>query len=198
MKNTDHFPDLLAELIQEKSFDELNEKEKEWVIQFLEEAEYRDYHMTAQLLKIDLAEESSDEIPAIFHQTFEAKKEKKTYIIQLKAWQLAASFILISSLWIFSLKLQSSSNYYSQIKRDTIYLTQQVPGETIKIHDTVLITKTQVIVRNSLAKKDTASMQVTPPNEAIQIDQLNALRNKRKNKGIKGDTLLKNFEFVRI
>ena len=50
----------------------------------------------------------------------------------------------------------------------------------------------------SIQKKDTAFLQTQPSIEELQIDQLNAVRNKRKNKGIKGDTLLKNFEFVRI
>ena len=199
MKNTDVLPDIIAELIQHKTFEELNESEKNLVLQYMAKEDYQDYSIASQLLKIDFQDESIDEIPPIFHQTFKSKSETKNHVLHIKAWQLAASLILISSLWIFSLKLKSNPDSFSQLKRDTIYLTQQLPAEVVKVHDTVFIQNTVITEKKkSIQKKDTAFLQTQPSIEELQIDQLNAVRNKRKNKGIKGDTLLKNFEFVRI
>jgi hypothetical protein len=138
-------------------------------------------------------------VPEKFHQFFSEQKKPKQFVLHLQAWQLAASFILISSLWIWSLKLKSKPEMMVQNIHDTIYLSKANSPEISKIYDTIFIHKNIITERKSKPfKKDTAAIFENKSNEEIQINQLNALRNKRKNKGIKGDSLLKNFEFVRI
>lgn len=197
MKNIDNCPDELVNLLQTKSFNQLKEEEKELVLSYLSQEEYENYFYASNSLKVLFDEDET--VPEKFHQFFSEQKKPKQFVLQLQAWHLAASFILISSLWIWSLKLKSKPEMIVQNVHDTIYLSNANSPEISKIYDTIFIHKNIITERKSKTfKKDTAAIFENKSNEEIQINQLNALRNKRKNKGIKGDSLLKNFEFVRI
>ncbi len=199
MKNIDNCPNEILELIQSTSFSQLNKHEKDMVLMYLNEDEYEDFRFSLNELKLDFKENDEEEIPAIFHQTFESKKQNKPYFIKIQAWQLAASLILIGGLWMWTLKIKGNQEPVAINSKDTIYLTANTSPESIKVYDTIFIKKTIISEKKSaITKKDTALKYDNKSNEEIQIDQLNAIRNKRKYKGIKGDSLLKNFEFVRI
>jgi hypothetical protein len=199
MKNIDNCPNEILELLQTTSFSQLNQLEKEMVLMYLNEVEYEDYRISLNELKIELNEQDDEVIPSIFHQTFESKKEKKPFVLHIQAWQLAASLILIGGLWIWTLKHKSNQEPVAINSKDTIYLSNNSNIESIKVYDTIFIKKTIISKKKSaITKKDTALNYNNKSNEEIQIDQLNAIRNQRKYKGIKGDSLLKNFEFVRI
>ncbi len=199
MKNIDNCPNEILELIQSTSFSKLNKHEKDMVLMYLNEAEYEDFRISLNELKLDFKENDEEEIPAIFHQTFESKNQKKSFVLHIQAWQLAASLILIGGLWMWTLKIKGNQEPVAINSKDTIYLTANTSPESIKVYDTIFIKKTIISEKKSaITKKDTALKYDNKSNEEIQIDQLNAIRNKRKYKGIKGDSLLKNFEFVRI
>ncbi len=199
MKNIDNCPNEILELLQTTSFSQLNQHEKEMVLKYLNEDEYENFRISLNEFKLDFKDEEEEEIPAIFHQTFESKKENKPYFIKIQAWQLAASLILIGGLWMWTLKIKGNQEPVAINSKDTIYLTANTNPESIKVYDTIFIKKTIISEKKSaITKKDTALKNDNNSNEEIQIDQLNAIRNQRKYKGIKGDSLLKNFEFVRI
>lgn len=199
MKNIDNCPNEILELLQTKSFSQLNQHEKEMVLMYLNEDEYEDFRFSLNEFKINFKENDQEEIPPIFHQTFESKKKKKPFVLHIQAWQLAASLILIGGLWMWTLKIKGNQEPVAINSKDTIYLTANTNPESIKVYDTIFIKKTIISEKKSaISKKDTALKNDNKTNEEIQIDQLNAIRNKRKYKGIKGDSLLKNFEFVRI
>ena len=147
----------LTELLEKKSFEELSEEEKSFVLTHLSETEYRQQHQLISEVKSDIKEEAkllkaNDQIRvnalealSLKHQEKDAKTIPLWLNYKIPLWTAVAALLLIFILTtplLFNTKMSESAPNEQLVMRDTVYI-EKIVNDTIEITqpaDTVIKT----------------------------------------------------------
>jgi hypothetical protein len=149
--NTSSYPKELLSLISSKGFAELASNEKELVLHWFSEEEYRD--MRSTYLSIRAAEKATattlEPRPAtkeVLLEKFRQRQQKPLIIkmtqYRIPVWQAAAAVILLSCLALLFPKNPKHSVALNTVKHDTV-VVEKTKIEKQLAYDTVYISKAE-------------------------------------------------------
>lgn len=210
MKNIES---ILFELIENKSFDELNQEEKNLVLSHMNESAYNElYHSNLLAKSISVSTDNSSINPRQKAKVMEHFRQKHArvpiYQKSIALWKVAASFIVsIIGLYLYMNTLKTKSNSPSLAARDTIYIEKSIQGP--QIFDTVYI-YTKELVQHKLNTKNQAfhsikdsQTELNPMTESNGLHQLSVIEynepiNNKKGNSIKDDSLINSIGFATL
>lgn len=210
MKNIES---ILFELIDHKSFDELNQEEKTLVLNQMSESAYNELYQSNLLAKsISLSAGKSKINTNQKEKVMEHFRQKQSsipiYQTPIALWKVAASFIVsMIGLYLYMNSLKTSNYSHSLATSDTVYIEKNIQGP--QIFDTVYI-YTKELVHNKLYNKNKPSMSTDitqkeyhPLSEYSGLHQLSVTEynepiNNKKGNSIKEDSLISSIGFATL
>ncbi len=200
MKNSNQeFPDELITCLLHKSWNELNENERATTTLYFTEEEYAILHEAMRLNK-NVTSSSKDRLLQAFDQ-----HHYRTFRLNT-VWKIAAMLLLfgVAALQLAILNQHKSTEFVTQIIRDTVVVEQQALTTPVHKYDTVYVTpniiSNRTVHQHKLVPK-TINKQVKslkPDVYVVPVDELKDATLTRRKNNIKSDSTLQLLSFVTL
>lgn len=203
-----HIPDQLFNLLENKSWQELNETEKIYVLKHLTEDEYINLHQLFFATQT-IQKANHVEVPASIKRNLDKafkKEHQKTLMIPL--WQAAAVFLIVfGAMMYYTLNLKNIEKGMVQTIHDTLYVPQIVESKS-KTIDTLVVYK--YVENKQLERRERKSENVVRNISSNHMDmpvalirtldaeEIKSSLKRVKNKSMQEDTLYHKIGYASI
>lgn len=190
---TDPRTERIYELVEQFNFNELDEKEKEYVLSFMNEKEYNELRQTIKDT-ISYLDDAEDILPH-FNPTGRIKKMKafgRFVSTPISLYKVAAIFVIaLSILSLLKLRPNKSAEHVSIADSIIIHTTDTV---FLKIIDTLKVYREKpALISFAFEKKENALQEKSDCNRELCPDDIDIIKNMALNNSIIHDSLLKEF-----
>lgn len=214
--NLNHIPSHVFDLVQNRSFRELNATEKAEVLMHFSAEEYEEMHNAVREVKTMKQDNNpsskyriKQELLAEFDRLHPHPKEERRNLLfyNVPLWKVAAVFLLLTSASLWLINSKASDIEVVQVDRiDTVFVEKEV-ATPVKIYDTVYLVQRKK-AESTLMQAPTATAHGGPAMDLladtgfsesiIGIDDIDNAANSPKNNSMKYDSLLRRYEFVTL
>jgi hypothetical protein len=222
MKDWEHIPSGLFDLIDQKDFASLTPNEQKEVMACFTPEEFDELHRaSAEAKKMhtdvwDVSPNVSDELLQAFNRkyTLSRKDSRSLILYPVQLWKVAAMFLLLAGgvTWIIHFTSRKEITYITL--KDTLYVPSFTSNESnIGVYDTVYSDNREPsdrhdprnVVRHrvemTVAEPHESSDYIDvyiPPVNLLSVRERDAVPNQQKGNSLKDDSLLQHYRFVRL
>lgn len=214
--NPEEIPANIFDWLHLLTFEELDYSQKEEVLAHFTAEEYNQFHATFLSMKDSVEKETSsrkkklrddlllhfDEINAVNEND---EKQTSFFSKKIDLWKAAAVFFLFCFSFVLAFFLKSNKTIETGLlsNKDTVFVTKNVIGPTLQIHDTVYIYKTSE-EKNKTTQEERVSFASDEFNiyddslNTISIEDFENSSNEHKGNSLRKDTLSRKHEFITL
>jgi hypothetical protein len=162
-----NLPDNIFDFIQQKSFEELSEKEQQDVLPWISEEEYNDLH---QVCLFEQEQTTQPMLSISSHreelwQAIQPNKPRVSFWTSKKPWQYAAAALIPICFFLgWKMKTPQAQQLVVQTIHDTLRI--QIPGSTRIIQDTITQVKERIVyVYRNITNQESKLPSTIKPSE---------------------------------
>jgi hypothetical protein len=210
MNRIENMPDEVFDWIKTHAFERLSSAQQQTVLAYITRTDYNDMHVAyTSIIKInnnknsrkELIKESLLEQFEIKHQPTKLKNVSRNNVF----WKVAAVFLAIgfplTTYYLMKSQQHGLSSQFSN-RIDTVYLDNNVKTESVKVYDTIYITRETPLHKaqneQAVTPHPDAHLPVDAQINLLHVNDIDADINRTKRNSIKDDNLINSFSFVTL